>query len=195
MPPSPRASAATVPRVHRKNVLGFRLACEETWGEEGLQRVIERLPPAIREATAGLVPLDEWIPEDFIIGWCHTVWEGPAQRSEAQFRAYVSLSVKHGFGRVKKLLLGMMAPAHIAPRAPALWNGEHTTGTLEVSVVSSNLMRVRLEDHPYVETPLLRLAVAEAFRCVVSLTRAVDVVETHPARGAPLLVNVRWQNP
>ena len=56
-------------------------------------------------------------------------------------------------------------------------------------------MRARLHDHPYVETPLLRLAVAEAFRAVVALTRAANVTETHAPRGAPLLVNLRWEDP
>jgi hypothetical protein len=184
-----------VPRVHRKNVLGFRLACEERWGPEGLARAVELLPASIREATAGLMPLDEWIPEDFIIAWSQAVWDGPARRNETEYRAYVSLTIKHGFGRVKKLLLGMMAPAQIAPRAPGLWRGEHTTGSLAVEVVGPHHLRCRLSDHPYVDAPLLRLAVAEAFRAVVGLTRAANVVETHPPRGAPLLINIRWQDP
>ena len=184
-----------VPRVHRKNVLGFRVACEETWGARGLVRAVELLPAPIREATAGLMPLDEWIPEEFIIAWSQAVWDGPAKRNETEYRAYVSLTIKHGFGRVKKLLLAMMAPAQIAPRAPGLWRGEHTTGSLDVELAGVNHMRCCLKDHPYVEAPLLRLAVAEAFRAVEALTRAANVVETHPPRGAPLLINIRWQDP
>ena len=195
MPPSTLGTDHALPRVQRKNVLGYRLACEEMWGKRGLARVVELLPAAISEATAGLMPLDEWIPEEFIIAWAQAVWEGPAERNEAVFRAYASLTIKHGFGRMKKLLLQRMEPAQIAPRAPGLWRGEHTTGSLDVELVGPYQMRARLQDHPYVETPLLRLAVAEAFRAVVALTRAANVVETHAPRGAPLLVNLRWEDP
>jgi hypothetical protein len=195
VPPSTLETDVAVPRVRRKNVLGFRLACEETWGKRGLDRAVALLPAPIREATAGLMPIDEWIPEEFIVAWAQATWEGPAQRNETEYRAFVSLTIKHGFGRVKKLLLRMMAPAQIAPRAPELWRGEHTTGSLDVEVLGPNHMRARLNDHPYVETPLLRLAVAEAFRAVVALTRAANVVETHPPRGAPLLITLRWDDP
>lgn len=195
MPPSTLETNIAVPRVQRKNVLGYRLACEEMWGKHGLACVVKLLPDAIREATAGLMPLDEWIPEEFIVAWAQAVWDGPAERNEAVFRAYVSLTIKHGFGRVKKFLLRRMEPTQIVPRAPALWRGEHTTGILHVELVGPHQMSVRLQDHPYVETPLLRLAVAEAFRAVVALTRAANVTETHAPRGAPLLVNLRWEDP
>ena len=181
----------TLPCVHRKNVLGFRIACEEMWGPDGLDQTVVRLPRAIRDATAGLIPLEEWIPEEFIIAWAHAVWEGPAQRSEVQFREYVAATIRHGFGRVKTFLLGMMTPESIAPRAQALWRGEHTTGTLTVDVVSPTMMRGRLEDHPYLESPILRMAIGEALRAAVAHTRARRVVESHTG-GDPFVITLRY---
>ena len=178
--------------VHRKNVLGFRIACEEIWGESGLKRTVASLPVATRDATAGLIPLDTWIPVEFMIAWWTAIWEGPANRNEAQYRLYVASTARHGFGRVKKIFLRSLPPTFLAQHAANLWKEEYTTGSLAADVVSPCHLRGRLSDHPYVDNPLTRIAIAEALRTVVSLTRARDVTVMHAAHGSRLIIDVRW---
>jgi hypothetical protein len=138
------------------------------------------------------MPLDEWLPETFIIAWSEAVWRGPARQNAVVMRKYIAASIALGFGRVRRFFLQMMTPESIASRATELWRQEHNTGTLTAEVLRRGHVRVQLADHPYVETPLMRLAIAEAIRFIVSLTRAQNVTEKHPSRGATLVIDVGW---
>src|SRR5690349_23700104 len=53
--PAPRASL-----VHRKSLIGFRDACEQIWGAASLAKILETLPPDVRERTGGSRPLEPW---------------------------------------------------------------------------------------------------------------------------------------
>ncbi len=185
-------SPLQAPMVHRKNVVGFRQACEEMWGREGLARVTQALSPAVRDATVGLLPLPEWLPVECMSEWAEAVWLGPAMRDEARYRVYVSKAICLGFGRVKQFLLGMLTPERLMQRTGELWRGEYSTGELRGEIVGPGRCRLVLDHHPYIERTTLRLAVAESFRTSLSLTRAREVTETHPPAGRPLVVTIRW---
>jgi hypothetical protein len=186
--------AAREPCVHRKNVLGFRIACEQIWNKDSYEQAVALLPLAVRESTAGLLPIQEWVPETYIVAWAEAVWRGPAQQDEALMRRYVAASIANGFGRVRRFFLQMMTPETMARRAPEIWKQEHTTGRLEAEVIRERTAHVRLFDHPYVETPLMRMALAEAIRFSVSLTRAANVREKHAARGHSLRIEITWDD-
>ncbi len=184
---------AREPLTRRKNVLGFRTACERTWGTGAYEQTLALLPNDVREATAGLLPMEEWVPEAFVVAWVGAVWRGPAKQDEATIRRYVASTVAHGFGHVRRLFLRVLTPDIFAKRGPDLWREEHSTGVLEAKLVGERLVRLRLSDHPYIETPLMRIAVAEALRFTTSLTRAKNVTEKHAPRGTPLLIDIAWE--
>jgi hypothetical protein len=190
--PPPPSPAIAEPRVHRKNVIGFRAASEELWGRGVYEQIVAALPPDVQRATAGLRPMEPWVPEGFIAAWAEAVWRGPARCDEAQMRRYVGASVAHGFGRVRRFFLQIMTPEAVVERAVALWREEHTTGVLRAELHGVAGARVQLSDHPYVETPVLRLALGEALRYIVGLTRARNVTEAHNARGNPLIIDIKW---
>ncbi len=196
VPVNVRQNAKTdVPLVHRRNVVGFRAACEERFGPTGYAATLALLPEDVREATAGLRPMDEWVPEAFIVAWATAVYRGPAQKDAAKMRAYVAATIAYGFGRVRRLFLGMMTAEGITERAGDLWRGEHTSGVFSAEALRPGTMRVRLDNHPYVESPLMRLSIAEALRYILSLTRSRNVTESHPAHGRPLVITFRWDVP
>lgn len=190
MSPNPRD--ARDPLTRRKNVLGFRIACEQIWGEGAYEETLALLPAHVREATAGLIPLEEWVPETFVMAWADAVWRGPAKQDEAVMRTYVGATIAHGFGRVRRFFLQLLTPESFAKRASETWREEHTTGVLDATLAGARLVRLRLSGHPYIETPLMRLCIAEAIRYSTSLTRAENVTESHMPRGTSLVIDIGW---
>jgi hypothetical protein len=182
----------SLPLVHRKSLLGFRTACEQMWGPEGLESVRRGLRRDVRERTAGMLPLPDWLPVDDLIDWHMAVWNGPADHSEALFMRHVRMTVDQGFGRVKRFLLSVSTPRTIAPRVSALWRDEYSTGQLEVSRIEDRNVELSLIGHPYVEIPLMQSVIAEVYRHVVSLTQVRDVTGVHAVREGKLVVVVRW---
>jgi hypothetical protein len=178
--------------VHRKSLLGFRSACEQMWGPAGLDAVRRGLAREVRERTAGMLPLPDWLPVDDLIDWHMAVWDGPAARNESVFMRHVRTTVDQGFGRVKRFLLSVSTPRTLAPRVAALWRDEYTTGTLSVSRIEEQNVELSLSDHPYVEIPLMQSVIAEVYRYVVSLTQVRDVTGVHAVRDGRLVVIVRW---
>ena len=173
-------------------MLGFRAVCEETWGTEVYERTVALLPSSVRDATAGLRPIEEWVDERYIIAWADAVWRGPARQDEALMRRFVAAMMAFGFGRVRRFFLQRMTPETLIPRTPGIWRQEHTTGILEAESVRPGLVYVRLSDHPYLDSPLTRLAIAESIRFATSLTRAKNVTEKHASYGRPLRVDIAW---
>ena len=108
-------------------------------------------------------------------------------------RRYVGATIAHGYGRVRRLFLQLLTPETLAGRASEAWRAEHNTGVLETVLVGKDRLRLRLVDHPYVETPLLRMSLAEALRFTASLTRAHNVTEKHAASGVALLIDIAWE--
>jgi hypothetical protein len=189
-PPSARAPA--LPLVHRKSLLGFRAACEQMWGERGLEAISRRLSADVRERTAGMLPLPEWIPLDDLIAWHFAVWDGPAEHNERVFTQHVRATVDQGFGRVKRFLLSMSTPRSLAPRVAALWSDEYSTGRLKVTRIEEHSVELSLRDHSYVGIPLMQGVISEVYRYVVSLTQVKNVTEVHAVRDGALVVVLRW---
>jgi hypothetical protein len=178
--------------VHRKSLIGFRTACEQLWGRTVYESICRSLPDDIRERTAGMRPLPDWIPLDDLIAWHLAVWDGPANRDENVMTQHIRATVDEGFGRVKKFLLAVSTPHTLAPRVVALWSDEYSTGRLEATELEARCIHLTLRDHPYVDIPLMRFVIAEVFRYVVSLTRAKDVSAVSALRESALLVILRW---
>jgi hypothetical protein len=195
----PLASRA-VPLVHRKSLLGFRAACEQLWGERGVQDIGRHLPADVRDRTAGLRPIAEWVPVDDLVSWHNAVWNGPAERNEAVFMHHARTTVDQGFGRVKRFLLSVSTPHSIAPRAASLWREEYSTGRLAVTRLEDRSAELSLSDHPYVDIPLMRDVIAEVYRHVLAQTNVKSVSEVHAVRktgtanaeGEALVVVLRW---
>jgi hypothetical protein len=162
------------------------------WGPQGMEAIARGLPPDVRERTAGMRPLSEWIPLDDLIEWHLAVWNGPADRSEQVFTRHIRATVDQGFGRVKRFLLSVSTPHTLAPRVAALWRDEYSTGSLAVTRMGDRSVQLSLSDHPYVDIPLMQYVIAEVYRHVVSLTQVKDVSEVHAIRDAALVVVLRW---
>ena len=162
------------------------------WGATGYQSISELLPPDVRERTASMRPLPNWVPLDDLIAWHLAVWNGPAKRNEAVFTEHVRKTVDQGFGRVKRLLLSMATPQTLAPRVVALWSDEYSTGHLEAGSIERGSITLTLHDHPYVQNPLMRGVISEVFRYVVSLTNVDSVSSVHTVRDGALVVVLRW---
>jgi hypothetical protein len=178
--------------VHRKSLIGFRSACEQMWGPIGYEAIRRALPADVSERTAGMRPLPDWIPLGDLIAWHEAVWNGPAKRDERTMTQHIHATVDQGFGRVKRLLLGMSTPHSLAPRVVSLWREEYSTGRLEATSLEERRVQLTLSDHPYVHSPLMRYVIAEVFRYVVGLTHVEDVTVTHVVRDSALVVVLHW---
>lgn len=197
MPASIRPSVVPPPvaegsLVHKKSLIGFRTATEKMWGDSGYRSVSDALPPDVRERTAGMRPLPDWIPLGDLIAWHVAVWDGPARRDEAVMIRHIHATVDLGFGRVKRLLLSLATPHTLAPRVVALWSDEYSTGRLETSELEEKSIHLTLRDHAYVDVPLMRFVIAEVYRYVLSLTSAKNVTSVYAVRDGALVVILRW---
>ena len=179
--------------VRRRSLIGFRTACEQMWGAAGIDAICRELPSDIRERTAGLLPLPEWIPVEDLIAWHQVVWSDLAKRDEATMMRQARLTIDQGFGRVKRFVISMLTPELLAGRVVALWRDEYSTGQLETLSVEPGHIQLALTQHAYVDIPLMRNVISEAYRYVLSMTRVQNVSVTHAVRDAALLVNLRWE--
>jgi hypothetical protein len=174
-------------------LLAFRTAAIETWGELGWSEACERLDAETREALLGRpIPPVAWVPERYMLALADAVFTGPASSSEAAYREFVRNQVNLGFGRVRRFLLHLAPPERVLSRAPELWRHDHTHGELVVDVLDRRA-DVRLVDHDHATTAVARLTAAEIFRCVLSLTRAKNVRGEHRRVGErELHVRLDW---
>lgn len=179
--------------ANRRNFIGFRKACEETWGPSGLAAIVQALPADVRERTVGAPPLTEWIRLDDAIAWYNAVWNGPAKRDEAVMKEHMRRTVDQGFGRVRRFFLGIATPQTLASRAAALWREEYSTGNLSVNYSEERSLTLTLRDHEIVNDPLMRSLLAEVFRHICSLTRIKNVTAVHTVRDGSLIVVLRWE--
>lgn len=186
------ASNVAEPLVHKKSLIGFRTACEAMWGADRMQQITDSLPPEVRERTAGLRPLPDWIPLGDLIAWHVAVWNGPARQDEKLMLEHARLTVDQGFGRVKRALISMATAHTLAPRVAALWSDEYSTGSLMATGVQPKSVTLLLRDHPYVDHSLMRMVIAEAFRHVLSLTRTKNVSGIHLASQGDLKIVLSW---
>jgi hypothetical protein len=178
--------------VHRKSLIGFRTACEQMWGSAGYESLCRDLPADVRERTAGMRPLPDWILLEDLIAWHLAVWNGPAKRDEEIMTQHIHATVDQGFGRVKRFLLSVSTPHTLAPRVVALWRDEYSTGRLEATSLEARSIHLTLRDHAYVEVPLMRFVITEVFRYIVSLTKVKHVSAVPAVRDSALVVVLHW---
>lgn len=178
--------------VRRRSLIGFRTACEQMWGSAGIEAIGRELSPDVRERTAGLLPLPEWIPLEDLIAWHFAVWNGLAKRDEPTMMRHARLTVDQGFGRVKRFVISVLTPELLAGRVVALWRDEYSTGQLEALAIEPHHVELALTQHAYVEIPLMRNVISEVYRYVLSMTRVQNISVTHAVRDAALIVNLRW---
>lgn len=140
-----------------------------------------------------LVLGEEMLPERFVLEWYETVWAGPAERNRVIYDRFLDTMMDHGFGKVRKFLLGVATPATVVRKCSELWRHDHTHGLLEVSVVTDHHFELTLSDHPYLETPLGRSSIAEIYRYALSLARARRVDAKHWLNSSRVLtVRIDW---
>jgi hypothetical protein len=199
-------------------ITGFIAATREMWGERGLHIMRERLPEETRRATLDeIVMASAWLSVVHIIKWHETIYEELASRDDDVFMRFVDRGLDHGFGRVQKFFLGFASPRLLIERAPTLWRRQHTHGTLTVKTEGDydyalpeaqgsaladakeiSVATVTLKDHPLIDVPLSRRALAEAWRHVLTLARVHDVKESHaveatgPAGEKSLIARLTW---
>lgn len=175
-------------------LLAFRAAAVETWGEIGWSEACDLLDPDTRETLLGrpIRPI-AWVPESAMITLADAVFVGPAAKSEVAYREFVRNQVNCGFGRVRRFFLHLAPPEVVLDRAPALWRHDHTHGELVVDVRGRSA-QVRLVDHAHATNEVASMTAAEIFRYVLSLTRARDVTSTYERLAErTLAVHLEWR--
>jgi hypothetical protein len=182
------------PTARRVIFAGFRAAATTMWGPAGLRAIGDKMPADARKETVDAVIIStETLPERYVMAWYEAVWAGPANRQQAAFCGFLDRMMDHGFGRVRKVLLGLVAPPQLAEKASELWRHDHDTGTLTTSTEGSVTTFI-LRDHVYTTTPLARLAIAEIYRYAMSLARGVHApTQSHTLeRDGSLRVRITW---
>ncbi len=175
-------------------LVAFRAAASDLWGKDGVAAIAALLPDYTRDATLERIVVNvEWVPERHVMAWYEAVWNGPAARQQAQFARFLDAMMDRGFGRVRKIFLGLVTPMTMLEKAPELWRHDHTHGVLEIEAQPGSA-KVLLRDHPYTTTPLARVAIAEIYRYALSLGRARDVTESHYTEpDGSLILRLRWR--
>jgi hypothetical protein len=174
-------------------LLAFRSAAIETWGELGWAEACSRLDAEAREALLArpIAPI-AWVAERHMIALADAVFAGPAARCEHTYRAFVRNQVDMGFGRIRRFLLHLAPPERVLERAPELWRHDHTHGELLVDV-HHRQADVHLLDHDHATNEVARMTAAEIFRYVLSLTRAREVRAAYRTIGdRSLEVQLQW---
>ncbi len=182
------------PCARRTIFVGFRRAALDLWGMEGLKRIGDSMSDEARRRCLDPVVIEEeMLPERFVIEWYECTWAGPAARDRQAYNRFLDEMMDHGFGRVRKFLLGVATPTMVGIKAGGLWRHDHTHGELTTKVISDRAFELRLTDHPYVETPLARASIAEIYRYAMSLARARDVRAKHALMDSRTLsVTIEW---
>jgi hypothetical protein len=183
------------PSARRTIFAAFRLAAVDVFGPRGIEEIGGLMSEEARQRCLDPVVVhEEMLPERFVLEWYECTWAGPASRSRATYHRFLDRMMDHGFGRVRKLLLGLATPVILAHKAAELWRHDHSHGELAFEMLGDRSLRARLSDHPYVETPLARSSIAEIYRYAMSLTRAKAVTERHfLADERTLTVHMEWR--
>lgn len=178
--------------IKRFYLVALRDAARDLWGEVAEKRIVDAIPKDERdEALDPRRP--DWISERVIASYGLATWEGPAERDRVAMHKFLRRHVDHGFGRVRRFLLGLAQPARFFENVPSYWRQDHSHGVVEARV-EPGLGVVELRDHPYAATVHMRTGIAEIFRYTVSLMRARNVTETHAlAPDGSLVMRIRWE--
>lgn len=189
------ASSSIAGSARRTIFAGFRQSATKLFGEESLAAIGRLTSPECRDATCGVVlSAQTWLPEQYVMEWYDAAWEGPCGGDQEAFRHFVDGMMDAGFGRVRRLLLGMASPSMLLTRAPELWRYDHSEpGRFEVELIDKHGARITLADHPYTTTARARFAVAEIYRYALSLTRISEVSMRYTGGEEELAVSLSWR--
>ncbi len=172
----------------------FREAAEHVWGEDGLRSILERLPEDARAAEGALVGGLGWVPTRWLLAWLEGTFDGPAERDEAAYQAYLDCTLDLSFGRIRRALLKIATPPLLAQRAADLWRHDHSHGTIVIERLENRVLQGTLADHPFTETPLGRASITEVLRYLLSLARARNVRASHQLDpAARLAIRFTWE--
>jgi hypothetical protein len=171
-------------------------AAHELWGKAVMDDIGGRVSPELRDLAFrpdAVIPTLSWIPERHVPDLYRAAWEGPCGKNELLLRGLVDKAMDLGFGRVRRALLNFVGPVGLMERASELWRHNHTHGALEVARTGPLRGHVILRDHPYNDSPIMRIVMAESFRYAVALSRAKTARETNQriADGS-LQVDIQW---
>jgi hypothetical protein len=189
------SSAASEPCSRASIVHGYRSAVVDLWGPEAIARVAPLLTAEAREATIDSIVLPvAWLPTEYLIDWQRVVWESLAKKDDQAFRRFVDRGIDHGFGRFRRMFLKVATVDVLIQKTQELWRHQHTHGELTATrrKDGENATTVVLHSHPFVEHPISRRTLAEAWRYVPTLTRVKDVRETHALEDGALVCHLTW---
>lgn len=180
------------PMLRRFYLVALRAAARDVWGDSAEKAVVDAIPQ--REREEALDPRrPDWVSERVIVAYGLATWEGPAGRDRPTMQKFLRRHVDHGFGRVRRFLLGLAQPPRFFDNVATYWRQDHTHGVLEARV-EPGLGVVELRDHPYIASVQMRTGIAEIFRYTVSLMRARNVTETHAlSSDESLVIRIRWE--
>src|SRR6476469_1840977 len=86
-------------------LLAFRAAAIEKWGEIGWQEACALLDDETRSAVVRPTRPVAWVPERHLVALADAVFAGPAANNDSTYREFVRHQVDLGFGRVRRALL------------------------------------------------------------------------------------------
>jgi hypothetical protein len=174
-------------------VSAYRDATRVLWGEAGVTRLAAALLPSEATLLLSSQPPETWIPTRQFELITQAGYYVLCERHTPTFHRWVDHVVELGFGRTRRLLLSLANPPMLLRRAAELWREDHTHGTLGYVPLAVDAARLTLRDHPFVSSPVQRMAIAEGLRHAMSMTnvRSVTAEEsTGPANA--LHVVLRW---
>jgi uncharacterized protein (TIGR02265 family) len=173
--------------------IAYLEALKRLWGAEGVASIAAELSEDTRAAVFRELSPAEWIAEKHLIALNLATWAGPACRKRAEYARCIALTMDLSFGVIRRALLQLASPKALLENAPKLWREDHTHGEIEVETISAKSAVLRLREHPFVDLPQSRAAIAESLRHCVTLTRARSVTETHRLEGeSVMLVRFSW---
>lgn len=179
--------------MRRRHFVAFREAAQELWGQDGYAALTRDLSEGCRARTAGaVVSTSEHLPVADAIEWFEVTYRAMCMQSHVRFRAFSARVIELGFGRVHRLILGVVGTRRLLERAPSLWRAEHTHGELQVSLGDDRSGVLVLRDHPYITSKASCLATAEMFRYLGVLSGARSVQDSHTVTHEALEIRVRW---
>lgn len=178
--------------LRRFYLVALRDAARDVWGATAEKAIVDAISE--RERDEAVDPRrPDWVPERVIVAYGLATWEGPAARDRPTMQRFLRRHVDHGFGRVRRLLLGLAQPTRFFESIPSYWRQDHTHGVVTTRL-EPGLGIVELRDHPYIASVHMRTGMAEIFRYTVSLMRARNVTESHAlAPDGSLVMRIRWE--
>jgi hypothetical protein len=166
-------------------------ATRERCGDPLANALLARLPDAFLGA---LDDGPDWVPTEFIVAWHELLFEA-LHEDEERFAAVTRRAMDLGFGKVRRLLLGIANPHWMLRKGAELWRGEHSTGRMTAYAVEPRHARVTLVEHAFLDSAVMRGTVVASIAYALSLTGAKGV-RTHCEGdvGEPLVVTMTWQD-